>query len=150
MAPACAPDLKLGKNGASFTTPSDRGVSRCDNERSRQRCGCDNPSCELPVGRCFLCKEPVGNNRTYAVCADCDEQHHVRDVWQAAYAQAQATEEHSPSDRGCCCCGWLWMNEEDDGSFNIERCDECDTLLDDMDAANAMVLLARITNVEFP
>jgi hypothetical protein len=42
------------------------------------------------------------------------------------------------------------MNEEDDGSFNIERCDACSILLDDTDGANAMVLICNIGAIDWP
>lgn len=101
---------------------------------AHERCGCGTPDCSLPPGRCFLCKCPVANNRTYAVCSACDDARGIRARWANEYARVQAC----GASAECFCPGWLWMNEENDTSFNIERCDACALVLDDTAAAELM------------
>ena len=124
------------------------GLTPIDPEQPK-RCDCANPDCALPVGRCFLCKNPVDNDRTFAVCADCDDAHQVRSAWTADYGNEEARNDPNP-DRECFCPGWLWMNEDSDASFNIERCDTCAVFRDDLEAAGAMVARCRIRSVEWP
>lgn len=111
-------------------------------------CGCANPACTLPIGRCFVCKHPVDNNRTYAVCAACDDAHAIRDRWTLDFG-AIAARHQGDGERECFCPGWLWMNEEADGSFNVESCDACRALDDDLAAAEAMVARCGILAVEW-
>lgn len=99
-------------------------------------------------GRCFLCKSDVANRRAYAVCTDCDHTHEVRANWAHDYGSIEAQHEQS-GERECFCPGWLWMNEEDDGSFNIERCDTCRTVRDDSDAARDVVVRCCIRGVDW-
>lgn len=100
-------------------------------------------------GICFLCKRPVDNRRAFAVCSECDEAQEVRASWALDYGAIEAHFQGSDC-RECFCPGWLWMNEEDDASFNIERCDTCRAFRDDTDAARAMVLRCCIRGVEWP
>jgi len=97
----------------------------------------------------LLCKSPVANGRTYPVCADCDEQHGVRETWQSRYEHEESVHKGT-SDRECFCPGWLWMNEHDDASFNIERCDGCAVYDDDTSAAEAMAAACRCGRIEWP
>lgn len=112
-------------------------------------CDCGNERCTLPRGRCFLCKRPVNNDRTYAVCSECDVVHEIRASWAHDYGAIEA-HRSAMGERECFCPGWLWMNEENDGSFNVERCDTCRTVRDDMGAAKDVVLRCCIRGVEWP
>lgn len=97
---------------------------------------------------CFLCKRTVCNERRFAVCAECDDAHEIRAAWAIDHGDERA-HGHAASDRECFCPGWLWMNEDDDASFNIERCDTCALFGDDADAAKAMVERCNIRGVEW-
>ena len=99
-------------------------------------------------GRCFLCKSDVVNRRAYAVCSECDDAHEVRASWAHDYGSIEAQHEKS-GRRDCFCPGWLWMNEQDDGSFNIERCDTCGTVRDDSNAARDVVVRCCIRGVDW-
>lgn len=100
-------------------------------------------------GRCFLCKSEVANRRAYAVCPDCDDAHEVRASWAHDYGSVEAQHDQSGGSRECFCPGWLWMNEECDGSFNIERCDTCRTVRNDSDAARDVVVRCCIRGVDW-
>lgn len=116
-------------------------------------CDCGDPRCALPRGRCFLCKCPVVNERVYAVCSECDDAHEIRAAWGIDYGEEEARHDRhalSGAERECFCPGWLWMNEDDDASFNIERCDCCAAYCDDLEAAAAMVARAKIRGIEWP
>lgn len=115
---------------------------------AHERCGCGDPNCSLPPGRCLLCKRPIANSRTYAVCSACDEAHAIRTRWANEYARNEAR----AASAECFCPGWLWMNEDDDASFNIERCDTCALVEDDLAAAELMVATVEILpdSIEWP
>ena len=126
--------LRPSQGGSFFRAPP---VGPPPVVRDKKRCDCSNPECELPLGRCFVCQQPVENARTYCVCGDCDEAKKIRETWSSLFARK--LDMAASDDRDLCQCpGWLWMNEEGDGSFNIERCDECDALVDDTEAAEQM------------
>ena len=135
------------QRGGRFFGPV-RGLSLGAKE-SERGCDCANAGCTLPPGRCFLCKGPVDNDRTYAICSECDVAHEVRASWARDYGAIEA-HWRAAGDRECFCPGWLWMNEESDGSFNIERCDTCRTVRDDTDAARDVVVRCCIRGVEWP
>ena len=102
--PLFAPELSVAANAGAFATDADR------NARGRiDRCDCANPACELWVGRCFLCKGPVENDRTYAVCCACDDKFRIRQAWRDAYDRAApAARAHGvTAERECFCPGWL-------------------------------------------
>jgi hypothetical protein len=108
-------------------------------------------------GCCFLCNRPVDNERVFAICFECDDAHEVRALWAIDYGENEARRDLARTvgnDRDCedeCHCpGWLWMNEENDASFNIERCDSCRAYGDDAEAARAMVERCKIRGVEWP
>ncbi len=109
----------------------------------------DRTSTAPPRAKCFLCKRAVDNDRTYAICSDCDAAHEIRASWAHDYGAIEAHWK-ATGERECFCPGWLWMNEESDGSFNIERCDTCRTVRDDTDAARDVVLRCCIRGVEWP
>ena len=98
------------------------------------------PRAPLAAPCCVLCASPTLNARQFAVGAPCADAHTIRSRWTAAYAAAHSCS--SDPDRECFCPGWLFMNEEHDGSLNIERCDACDLLFDDSAAAEVALCLA--------
>lgn len=98
--------------------------------------------------RCFICGEVTINGRRYAVCAECDEQHGIREKWAEGYGETEARHERDET-RECFCPGWLWMNEDDDASFNIERCDTCRTFSDDREAATTMISRCGVADVDW-
>lgn len=101
-----------------------------------------------PRHACFLCKRAVDNDRRFAVCGECDDTHDVRALWAIDYGEIEAANERN-LDRECFCPGWLWMNENDDGSFNIERCDTCARFRDDHEGALAMIARCNIRDVDW-
>lgn len=131
--------------GGKFFGPAP-GLSLNTGQRG---CDCADAECTLQRGRCFLCKHPVDNDRTYAICSACDVAHDIRASWAHDYGAIEAHWKPTGA-RECFCPGWLWMNEESDGSFNIECCDTCRTVRDDTDAARDVVLRCRLRGVEWP
>lgn len=106
------------------------------------------PTAAEPRFTCFLCLRAVDNDRRFAVCAECDDVHEIRASWAHDYGSVEMQEERG-GQRECFCPGWLWMNEESDGSFNIERCDTCRTVRDDSDAARDVVVRCCIRGVDW-
>ena len=49
--------------------------------------------------RCFVCGDVTINNRRYAVCAECDDQHGIRDKWAEDYGEIEARHERQRSER---------------------------------------------------
>lgn len=104
-----------------------------------------------PVHRhtCFLCKREVENDRRLAVCAECDDAHEIRLAWEIDYGEEKTRNARDATSRECFCPGWLWMNEHDDASFNIERCDACALFRDDDEAATTVVTRCNIRDVDW-
>lgn len=100
------------------------------------KCPCNDPECGLPPGRCILCGNPCDNGRLLSVCGDCAETNDMRETFHAD-TRREARRKHRNKERECFCGGWLLMNEESDGSLNVERCDTCDLFSDDEEAARA-------------
>lgn len=64
------------------------------------------------------------------------------------YGEVEARDQEN-GERECFCPGWLWMNEDEDASFNIERCDTCAIYRNDREAATAMLARCNIRDVDW-
>jgi hypothetical protein len=104
-------------------------------------CNCNDPSCTLPEGRCYLCGQPTPKANSaawpreeFTVCLACKRS-----------ARAALSRLRKRLGAGVCsksCAGLGLSNEIPFGPAEVQTCDACAVFMDDREAA--MILAAEL------